>query len=230
MSMQTPFANTLQEEEWEGQAGLMEIMRKPGWQNGLNRAMGFTPDGDEAGHSFPGFAELMQNVKLRLSGPRGVLLNYTGYMDAQRRRARPRYGLRGPEPPVPDDPINQMLSPVFAQVDCKVAASEAENALLLVTLALHAYQLQHHSYPLTLAELSPTYLHTIPQDPFGPTGSLHYKLDGAQYLLYSDGPDNKDDGGQRIDDPQRVLNGGSEYTRYLVQSDSKGDIVAGINR
>jgi hypothetical protein len=131
---------------------------------------------------------------------------------------------------VPDDPINQILYPVFAQAECKAADSEAENALLLVTLALHAYHLEHHAYPQTLDFLVPDYLKAIPQDPFGRTGALQYHTVDAKYTLYSVGPDGKDDGGQPIDDPQRALNGGTEYSRHVVQSSSKGDIVAGVNR
>ncbi len=64
-------------------------------------------------------------------------------------------------------------------------------------LAVARFRLQHGRAPLTLDELVPEFLPEVPADPF--TGApLHYKLEGSAALVYSVGPDARDDGGKPI--------------------------------
>jgi hypothetical protein len=71
-----------------------------------------------------------------------------------------------------------------------------ENAVRLVRtdVALHLYRLQRSSYPARLEDLVPQYLDSVPIDPFSEK-ALIYKPQTNSYLLYSVGPDRKDDGG-----------------------------------
>jgi hypothetical protein len=48
-----------------------------------------------------------------------------------------------------------------------------------------------------LSALAPDYLDAIPQDPFDGQ-PLRYRPQGHGYMLYSIGPDLKDDGGKRM--------------------------------
>jgi hypothetical protein len=67
--------------------------------------------------------------------------------------------------------------------------------MTLLAFALAGYRADHMGkYPPTLAELAPAYIDVLPKDPFT-DGDLHYKSDGEGYLLYSVGPNGKDDGG-----------------------------------
>lgn len=93
-----------------------------------------------------------------------------------------------------------------------LAKHQTQERLLLLACALRAYNQEHTAYPADLQALAPTYLSKIPDDPFAPSGTFHYKRDGAGYLLYSLGPDGKDNDGRSIDGE--------------VASDSTGDIVA----
>ncbi len=68
-----------------------------------------------------------------------------------------------------------------------------------VALALAACKAEKGKYPETLAVLKPHYLKKIPNDLFIEK-PLHYKRTGEGYLLYSVGPDMKDDGGKGRDD------------------------------
>ena len=72
-----------------------------------------------------------------------------------------------------------------------------------------------------LDALAPAYLNHVPDDQFALQGALRYRRTKAGYVLYSVGPDGKDDGGRPIDSPK---------TKSLVMEDSVGDIVAGVNR
>lgn len=129
------------------------------------------------------------------------------------------------------------LFPYFAQFRavarlCSLQSQvRAENGLLLVTLALHVFRLEHGYYPASLAELTPGCLKTLPEDPFGKQGTFPYHVQRQHYLLYSVGPDGKDDGGKVIDDPKHAENpdSTSPNARYFVNQNSVGDVVAGKN-
>lgn len=66
--------------------------------------------------------------------------------------------------------------------------------LLEAELAVRCYAAEHGAPPRQLAELVPQYLERVPQDPFG-SQPLAYRSQGTNWLLYSIGPDRKDDGG-----------------------------------
>jgi hypothetical protein len=85
------------------------------------------------------------------------------------------------------------------------------------------------AYPASLSQLVPSYLHSVPIDPFTPSSMpLLYRLNGAKYILYSIGPDMHDDGGTPISDKTRrdILD---KNAPYAVWPNSHGDIVAGVN-
>jgi hypothetical protein len=93
---------------------------------------------------------------------------------------------------------------------------------------LHVYRLEHSRHPATLAALVPSYLKRLPNDPFALAGPLRYEPVRSKYVLYSVGPDSKDDGGRPIVDAKAPTSA-TPYWRHNVDSDSKGDIVAGVN-
>jgi len=66
--------------------------------------------------------------------------------------------------------------------------------------ALAAYRADHGSYPQQLSDLSPRYVARVPVDIFANDGPLHYKRQGAGYLLYSVGVNGRDDGGRGYND------------------------------
>jgi hypothetical protein len=99
------------------------------------------------------------------------------------------------------------------------------NRLLTVQLALQAFSVEHGAYPATLEVLvNAGYLPQLPTDPFALSGSFHYSRKGAGYLLYSLGPDGKDDGGKPIMDKKDPTKPATS-----LQTDDHGDIVAGVN-
>ena len=97
-------------------------------------------------------------------------------------------------------------------------------------LALRAYRLEHGAYPATLAALTPAYLKQIPNDPFAASGPLHYKRQGSKYVLYSIGPDGKDDGGKPIfDATQARASGGRTRPTLLRHAGQPGRHRGGVN-
>jgi len=96
--------------------------------------------------------------------------------------------------PVPDN----ALSPVDVVAGrLKYAKGEAVLALIQTEVALRRYHFAHNRYPDKLAQLVPAYVKSVPVDPFGRGKPLKYKpLDGGKdFLLYSRGPNLRDDGG-----------------------------------
>ncbi len=221
-----PFADTMQAEEWETQASLLELMQQHDWPGNI-----FSVADPENQNSASTWSDRLTATRIKLMGKRAVMASYTGYMNQIIANARQPYSAHPAEPPIPNNPISQMLFPVFSNVRLREAGANAQNALLLTLLALRAYKLDHGAYPVSLFALAPTYLKAVPNDPFALSGPLRYKNQGSKFLLYSVGPDGKDDGGKPIFDPTKPAPTvpGSHDQRYWVQQDSQGDIVAGMN-
>jgi len=119
-----------------------------------------------------------------------------------------------------------MMVPLYETSDKLRRKAEAVEDLLLLALALRAYQGERGRYPDRLEALVPAYLKRVPPDPFGKGGAPIYRPEGSRYVLYSLGPDGKDDGGKPVQDPRQPPN---SRRRYMVMPDSTGDIVAGVN-
>ena len=221
-AMRLPFADTVQEEKWGIQASLIEAFNRPDWRHKMQET---TADKDNNGTIERWSGQIM----LSFYGRGRILKNMTAYMDASIAQARQPYALHLAQPPIPSDPISQMIAPIFAQARIKEVESHTQNSLLLVALALRAYHEDKKAYPATLAELAPTYLKRLPDDPFALKGGFRYRKQGEKFVLYSVGPDAKDDGGKPIDDPTKAKGSSNPRARYLVEQGSLGDIVVGVN-
>jgi hypothetical protein len=97
------------------------------------------------------------------------------------------------------DVLNGLLIPSFRLIlDNQDRADQIEHNLHLA-FALAAYKRDEGRYPAKLADLSPKYLATIPDDLFSGK-ALIYKPSDKGYLLYSVGANGKDDDGRAVDD------------------------------
>ena len=223
-----PLAETMQEEKWDVQASLRQAMQQRSWPQRL-----IPPDdpstpideGDEEPLSRP------MVVWIKLEGKRKIMANYTGYMDQVIAQAHQPYAKHPTPPPLPYDPVCQLLLPATFKVRLNEVRSVSQNALLVTALALQAYHQDHKAYPPSLTALVPGYLKAVPTDPFALSGPLRYKLVGAKYVLYSVGPDGKDDGGKAIFDATKPApsSGDTSDRRRWTLDDSTGDVVAGVN-
>jgi hypothetical protein len=74
-------------------------------------------------------------------------------------------------------------------------------SLVELSFALAAYRADYKKYPAALAELKPKYLSEIPKDLFSDKELVYKPQENGQgYLLYSLGPNSRDDGGENYDD------------------------------
>lgn len=219
----------LQEEKWVEQAGLLELMRNRNWPNNL-----YDVSHVEYIIDVPPWRARLLPIQIQMIGKRRIMANYTRFMNQTITKERHPFVVAAhlPDPPLPNDPVNQLtLSPSLGDCHLRELNAHTQNALLLTMIALHAYQLDHGAYPNTLSALVPHYLKAIPNDPFALSSPLRYKQLGSSYLLYSIGPDGKDDGGRPSFDKTYAppsVKGGFDR-RYWVRQNSQGDIVAGVN-
>jgi hypothetical protein len=198
------------------EAGLITTFRDPGWRS-LDQWEIESPPGRTR------IEELLARIRLRICSKRGVLNAYSRHMDRLITNARLPYAAKAP--PAPKDPITQLACCIFDKTRWLSALKETHSDLLLLTIALRAYRLDHGRYPDTLAELAPAYLESIPDDPLSLRKPFHYRKTRSKYLLYSIGPDGKDDGGKAVANPRQT----NPVARLYVEEISKGDIVAGVN-
>ena len=92
-----------------------------------------------------------------------------------------------------------LLMPAFDKIQTAADRNEQTHRNLHLAFALAAFRADTGHYPAKLDELAPKYLDNIPNDLFSDK-PLIYKLDGDGYLLYSVGPNGKDDAGKTQDD------------------------------
>jgi hypothetical protein len=191
-------AETLANEKEATTVDLLEMFRQPDTRRQL-----LAPYGD----SLPPFFAL----RLSFTPKRQMLDNIRGYMDAVIAGSRRPYYAR-PAPPLnPNDLLSRLLLSLdFDKVRFKWALRDAQWRITEVRLAVRACEQQHGAPPPSLAALVPDYLPAVPQDPFA-RRPLVYRQTPTGALVYSCGPDGKDDGGKDL---------GSR-----VSPDSQGDIV-----
>lgn len=221
IAKQIPISETFTEEKWATQAGLIELMRN----RTLDKVFLQTGSGER---NRDWLETVSITTQLYLTSNKTILDRYTKNMDKVIEASkypegddRQRLG-----EPTGKDIVTRTLFPVFTKASFKWTSTDTQNRLLLLSLALQAYKADNGKYPNGLTDLVPKYLKKIPTDPFDTNNSpFCYKKTGEKYLLYSVGPDHKDDNGKPIDN---IRNGKS--SRYIAIDDSTGDIVVGINR
>lgn len=91
--------------------------------------------------------------------------------------------------------------PAVARIQESAERLEQAHRNLHVAFALAAYQRDHNVFPKALADLSPKYLDKVPDDLFTGKPLVYRPADGG-FLLYSLGPNGKDDEGRTAAEPQ----------------------------
>ena len=127
---------------------------------------------------------------------------------------KPYASRQEPASQIPDnDPVLGGNSMFTAQISFQLARHEQLLRLLRVQLALEEARQSRGRYPATLQDLTPKILREVPTDPFDGQ-PLRYRPQGNSYLLYSVGPDLKD-------------NGGTPISARFLSPTASGDLVAG---
>jgi hypothetical protein len=98
--------------------------------------------------------------------------------------------------PEPSEIVARMVAPIFENVGRTHTRHVAHLRLLRAQLALHEHRARTGRLPASLGELD-SKLKTALTDPFAEKPFV-YRLKGEGYLLYSLGPDLRDDGGTPV--------------------------------
>ncbi len=140
------------------------------------------------------FAQTMRRSNVLFDEKRRIL-NSPSYpqrrdaLEASKEELESDGGISAAISPVSATSMNSMTTRVLGQVMARQTIMEAEARLARVALLLADHHAQHAGYPKSLAELS-----SPPNDPFTETPFI-YRSSGGGYVLYSVGPNLKDDGG-----------------------------------
>jgi DNA-directed RNA polymerase specialized sigma24 family protein len=119
---------------------------------------------------------------------------------ARLRRGTPS-GLRDRDPASASlPPVARMLLAPLQGWNESFARARAHESMIRAAVELRLYKLMHGHYPSAIEEL----LSQSHSDPFT-GGSLRYRRDADGFILYSVGPDGRDDGGAREKDADLVL-------------------------
>jgi len=95
----------------------------------------------------------------------------------------------------PENVLETLLIPALGGAARKCAYAQCSVDLARVAIALERYHLANGNYPESLAALAPQFLEKIPHDVINGE-PLHYRrTDDGQFVLYSVGWNEKDDGG-----------------------------------
>lgn len=224
LSREVALAEVMTAEREFGRLALTELFHRPHWRRGYYREIsGMTLPG-AATPSGPDWEEIWMTLQLYTLSNHRIARNYEVLMEQVIQEARLPHG--APAPPLPPaDPVSESNAGLSTGSVVLRRADGARDGLLLAGLALRAYRVENGRYPASLEALAPAYLKRIPLDPFARDAALKYRSQGESYVLYSVGPDGKDDGGRAIGSGAR-----NSPSRMQVTPGSLGDMVYGINR
>ncbi|MCS7168459.1 MAG: hypothetical protein RMI91_07570 [Gemmatales bacterium] len=95
--------------------------------------------------------------------------------------------------------LSTLSLPSFRRVDTAYDRAQQLYLLVQIGLALEIYRSEKGQFPQRLQDLVPQYLPNVPKDIFSGQDPIYIRNDRG-YLLYSVGPNSKDDGGRTEDD------------------------------
>ena len=140
-------------------------------------------------------------VLLNLPAPQSLVA--TNASDALCLEARRKYCI-----------FSALLLPAYGKLAIKVADGSARLRIATSALAVERFRLAHQNQlPDSLAALVPTYLPSVPTDPWDGQ-PLRFKKLAKGYVVYSVGPDGKDDDGtdQALDEKGKKVPGPFDIT------------------
>ena len=152
-----------------------------------------------------------------------AISNYKKYMAEASHRAASLDTWKLDDPDLPYDLIVRWVTPLIKPALFANTRLLVQKHLLLCAYYLKAYYATNGKYPDQLKDC----INNAPvlSDPFTDSSAvlqmLRYKRVGKGYLLYSVGPDGKDDGGKPITNPKTH----KLQTAFQVTPESVGDIV-----
>jgi hypothetical protein len=110
--------------------------------------------------------------------------------------------------------VGTLLLPALSRFPNEVAKGEARSRGITALFAIRLFEMEKGHLPQSLDELVPEYLENVPLDPFD-LKPLRYRKREGKWVIYSIGPDGKDDGGVR----NYVYRQGEEGTDIILEGE-----------
>jgi hypothetical protein len=113
--------------------------------------------------------------------------------------------------------LERMLLPAVGNASKKFAWDQESVDLARVACALERYRLAHGDYPESLDKLAPQFISRLPHDIIGGQPLHYHRTPDGQFVLYSVGWNEKDDGGTVVfykGSPRADINKGDWVWRY----------------
>ena len=199
------FAGTLQEEKWLTQAAFLETFKKSDWRSELwkQASSGVQAAGDPEDSVVDLFFENggLSKIKWRfvsqMVSKRGLIGSYDRFIERWIEIANQPFhtGYVQPKTTPYQAEFLGMNNWVFASTWGRHLFFRAQIDLLRLSLALRVYSLEQGRKATSLNDLLLAHFKEIPRDPFSATAPFRYRLEGKDYVLWSVGPDGKDDSG-----------------------------------
>ena len=97
--------------------------------------------------------------------------------------------------------LAKLLLPAISRAFLRIQDAEAARSLAILGCAFERHRIKHSSYPRSLESLDPSFLPNAVVDPFTGKNLLFTKRPDGSSLIYSVGPDLKDNGGEPMAAP-----------------------------
>ena len=166
------YVQLLQQEKRNTQRALLQMFQDPKWR--IPFAQSMVDNRSE-------WKDRAQIVQLNMTSERSILNNYIEYMDVVVARVQKPF-TKTEAPPFSADIVTSNLMNESVRLRGDYCRTQALTSLLLTSLALRSYQLEHGSFPTNLKALMPRYLRQIPLDPFADQRPLRYALKPLRYI------------------------------------------------
>jgi hypothetical protein len=147
----------------------------------------------ESLRSWPEEPSLWQTVQLVVIPPRVGLANLDHYYRQRIAESKKPFRQRVPVPAPADPWSRRWYLADEPKHSWRYEFAQTELAILEVALAVRLFRLQHGRYPTDLKVIERQWLPAVPTDQWGQP--VAYRLKSLKPLIYSWGPDGKDDGG-----------------------------------
>jgi hypothetical protein len=98
------------------------------------------------------------------------------------------------------------MTPPLSMAEASIRRSDMKEQMLRVLIAAAKFKAEKGTWPARLEELVPEHLRELPRDLCAPGGTFRYRVNERGALVYSVGPNGKDEGGkagglEKADDP-----------------------------
>lgn len=102
----------------------------------------------------------------------------------------------------PENTLIGKLVPRIEKAYKEYMRNRAEFRGIILLSAVKAYKAAKGNYPAALSDLKPGFISGIPDDSFSGDRQFIYRVEPGKMILYSVGPDEKDDGGRQAKDKE----------------------------